>query len=123
MSTAGRILPHLFEGISLPCPQDLGPNRMLVFFDIVSIREGDKIEEKTVHRGTDCICFMPCEKAVIADAPAQRLIGSYPCYSGWVSFRPLFESQLRVSHSQCSVDHVSIRQRSETCDAVITLSD
>ncbi len=40
-------------------PPDLGPNRMLVFFDIISIREGDKNEEKKVYGGTDCLCFTP----------------------------------------------------------------
>lgn len=39
------------------CSLNLDPKRMLVIFDIISIREGDKNEEKTIHGVSDRLCF------------------------------------------------------------------
>ena len=41
----------------LICSLNLDPKRMLVIFDIISIREGDKNEEKTIHGVSDRLCF------------------------------------------------------------------
>ncbi len=43
--------------LNVICSLNLGPERMLVIFDIISIREGDKNEEKTIHGVSDRLCF------------------------------------------------------------------